>query len=150
MTLAPSGRANIAVSNKLPFGAPAEMYGIDDTVWLLLSSDHGNAYRVAYLAGDRELDLVAGRYFSLREDGGRLLAGTHTKVLVIDPRSKTAASRAVDPGETPAGLSTAGVTFRGSSYSVKDPSEIVEQRPLDLSRGWSEPDLYATTAAAKR
>ena len=151
VTLAPSGRANITVSDKLPLGAPAEMYGIDDTVWLLLSSDHGGAYRVAYLAGDRgQLELVAGRYFSLREDGGRLLAGTQTKVLVIDPRSKTAASRAVDPGETPVGLSTAGVTFRGSSYSVKDPSEIVEQRPLDLSRGWSEPDLHATTAAAKR
>jgi hypothetical protein len=150
VTLAPSGRANIALSNKLPFGAPAEMYGIDDAVWLLLSSDHGNAYRVAYLAGDRrQLDLVSGRYFSLREDG-RLLAGTHTKVLVIDPRSKTAASHAVDPGETPVGLSSAGVTFRGSSYSVKDPSEIVEQRPIDLSRGWSEPDLRATTAAAKR
>ena len=151
VTLGSNGRATIAVSEKLPLDAPAEMYGIDDTVWLLLSTDHGDGYRVAYLIGDRgQLDLVAGRYFSLREDGDRLLAGAHAKVLVIDPRSKTAAARAVDPGETPVGLSSAGVTFRGSSYSVKDPSEIVEQRPLDLSRGWSEPDLRATSAAAKR
>lgn len=151
VTLASNGRATLAVSDKLPLDAPAEMYGIDDTLWLLLSTDHGDAYRVAYLTGDRgRLDLVAGRYFSLREDGGRLLAGAHAKVLVIDPRSKTAAARALDPAETPVGVSTAGVTFRGSSYTVKDPSEIVEQRPLDLSRGWSEPEQRATAAAAKR
>ena len=145
ITPEPNGRLAIAVSDKLPLGAPAEMYGVDDALWLLLSADHGDAYRVAYVArGADQLDVVAGRYFSLREDGERLVAATHTALLIIDPRTKSAVAQALDPDA----LMAAGVTFRGSSYSVKDPSEIVEQRPLDLSRGWSEPDLRG--AVAKR
>jgi hypothetical protein len=148
---AANGRVTIAVSDKLRLGVPAEMIGIEDTLWLLLSTDHGDAYRVAYVTNDHDqLDVVAGRYFSLREDSGRLVAGAHARLLTIDPRARNAVAHTLDATDMPGGLVvTGGVMFLGSSYGVKDPSEIVERRPLDLSRGWSEPELRSASAATR-
>jgi hypothetical protein len=151
VTVTGNARATIAVSLPLAFGAPAEMFGTDDTLWLLVSSDGGEAYRVAYVTGDRtQLDVVAGRYFSLRQDGGGLVADAQTKALLIDPRNRTGELQTLDAKTARGRVSTAGVTFRGSSYSVKDPSEIVEQRPLDISRGWSDPELLDGAVATRR
>ncbi len=138
VTPAAHARATIAVSDALPLGVAAEMHAIDDTLWMLLGTKSGHAYRIACLDARGRLDVFRGNYFSLRRAGGELMAGA--RLYSIDPHSRTAQVRALDSIEILGGVIGTGVTFVGSSYSVKDPSEIVEQRPIDLSRGWSEPE----------
>ena len=98
----------------------------------MLSGGGRDGNRVAYLSGDgKELSVLSGNYFSLQNEGNTLFALSHTAQVIIDPRTDTAMTR---PIETK--MLADRVMFLGSSYSVKDPSEIVERRPLDISRGW--------------
>jgi hypothetical protein len=130
-----AGSIGLAMSAKLPCESLAEMHGTDDGLWLLLSVEHGDGYRVAYVAGKDRLNVLSGRYFSLRKQGERLVAAEHSKRLVIDPVTRNAS---MDDAATAAKVGRPGeVVFLGSSYSVKDPSEVVQRRPLDLSRGWA-------------
>ena len=141
--------ADIAVSTPFPLGAPAEMVFINQELWMLTNKNHGDAYNLVFSnAAVDKLFVTSGKYFSLREVSNQLLASTHDTIYSIDPTAKTVAHFKIDAQSlAKAGLGKK-ILFVGSSYGEKDPSEIVEYRPPDISRGWVEPSVVVPVLGA--
>lgn len=147
-----AGEVQLSASRRLPLGVVADMLAVRDTLWLLASRENGDHYELAYVArrGDT-LQRLAGKYFSLREERGKLLATTHSLLFAIDPVTLAVSTARLDPARTLAQFTQNGsVLFVGSSYGVKDNCEVVEHRRVDISRGWMNPglDLYTPVRSA--
>lgn len=154
LTRAVSGAVQIAASRRLPLGVAAELIAVNQTVWMLASRENGEYYELAFISPQREgLQRVSGKFYSLREQQGRLFASTHRTLHVFDPRAGTVAVLDVDTSRAlQRSLGSGQVLFVGSSYGMKDNCEIVEHRRVDISKGWMTPalDLYVPTASIGR
>lgn len=144
-----ASHADITVSATFPLGTPAEMIFINQELWMLTNKNHGDTYNLVFAnAAADKLFVTSGKYFSLRKDHGQLLASTHDTLYAIDTSAKTVASFKVDAPSLAKTALGKKILFVGSSYGEKDPSEIVEYRPPDISRGWLEPNVVAPVLGA--
>lgn len=154
LTRTASGAVQIAASRRLPLGVAAELIAVNQTVWMLASRENGEYYELAFISPQREgLQRVSGKFYSLREQQGRLFASTHRTLHVFDPRAGTVAVLDVDTSRAlQRSLGSGQVLFVGSSYGMKDNCEIVEHRRVDISKGWMTPalDLYVPTTSIGR
>ncbi len=141
-------RAEVAVSDRLP-GTPAKMVVANDELWLLLGGNHGDSYRLAYTEfGANRLEVIAGGYHALRQEGGRLYASVYETVYALDPAGKTMTVHASDTAQMlKRAIARRVVLFAGSSYRFKDGSEVVEYQPFDISKGWMGPERDSVPAA---
>ncbi len=147
LTRSAAGHVQLQASQRLPLGVAAGMLSVRDTLWLLSSRDNGEYYELAYVApGSGRLVRVAGKYYSLRALDGQLLAAARRDVHVFDAAGVSVAVLDFDSTHALRRTLQAGkVLFVGTSYAVKDNCEVVEHRRVDVSKGWTTPelDLYA-------
>lgn len=151
LTRTPSGTVQVAASRRLPLGVTVELLAVNQAVWMLSSRENGEYYELAFMTPQGErLQRVSGKFYSLREQQGRLLATTHRTLHVFDPLAGTVAVFGVDATRAlHRSLGSGQVLFAGSSYGMKDNCEVVEHRRVDISKGWMNLalDLYVPTAS---
>lgn len=153
LTRSDAGRVQMQASQRLPLGVAAEMLSVHGTLWLLSSRENGEHYELAYVApGGERLVRVAGKYYSLRALDGQLLATARRDVHVFDAAGVSVAALDFDSSRALRQTLHAGkVLFIGTSYAVKDNCEVVEHRRVDVSKGWTTPELdFFAPAAANR
>lgn len=129
---------DVAMSAKLP-GVPAEIVIANQkTLWLLLSGNHGDHYKLAFVDKDlNRVDVITGKYFSLSEKDGQLMASTYSTLFRIDPSGKTITKlNLTEAGMLARAARNESVLFIGSSYAYRDNCEIVEHAQIDISKGW--------------
>ena len=139
VTLHAANKLEIAVSTKQLPGVAAEMVAAKNGVWMLLGSHHGSDYQLAFVeAGSDRLNVLDGKYYSLRNEDGRLLARNYSTLFEIDPAARTITRFSVDEEHLlERARRASAILFLGSSYVYKDGCEIVEHGRFDLSKGWS-------------
>ena len=110
-----------------------------NTLWLLMSNHHGDDYKLAFIdASEDQLNVLDGKYYSLRNEDGHILARNYSTLFEIDPATKTITRFNLDEENLLArSRRDSAVIFLGSSYIYKDGCEIVERGRFDLSKGWS-------------
>lgn len=131
-------QVDIAVSTAISAGMPAEIVNMKQNLWMLLSNKQGEFYKLAYLdKGGDTLDVITGKYFSLSDSGGQLMASAYATSFKIDPVQHTMTRLGlVIPGTLERAAKQDSVLFIGASYAYKDNCEIVEHGVIDISKGW--------------
>jgi hypothetical protein len=151
LTRGDAGRVQIQASQRLPLGVTAEMLSVQGTLWLMSSRENGEHYELAYVApGSERLVRVAGKYYSLRALDGQLLAAARRYMHVFDAAGVSVSALDFDSSRALRQTLHAGkALFIGTSYAVKDNCEVVEHRRVDVSKGWTTPELdfFAPRAA---
>jgi hypothetical protein len=134
-----SGQLGVAASTTPLPGPVAEMVVAKNSLWLLMSNRHGDSYKLAYIeTGNDRLNVLDGKYYSLRSEEGHLLARNYSTLFEIDPVAKTITRYNPDEAHLLArSKRDSAILFLGSSYVYKDGCEIVEHGRFDLSKGWS-------------
>jgi hypothetical protein len=125
------------MSAKLP-GTPAEIFVAGQKVWMLLSSHHGDHYKLAFAdKALNQISVISGKYFSLSELDGQLTASAYSTLYRIDPIHQTMTTlKPTEAGLLARANHNDSVLFLGSSYTYKDGCEIVEHGKIDISKGW--------------
>lgn len=150
LTRSGAGHVQIQASQPLPLGVAAEMLSLHGTLWLMSSRENGEHYELAYVApGSGNLVRIAGKYYSLRALDGQLLAAARRHVHVFDAAGVGVSALDFDSSRALRQTLQAGrVLFIGTSYAVKDNCEVVEHRRVDVSKGWTTPELDFFTPRA--
>lgn len=119
-------------------GTPAELILINQSLWMLLSDSRGEHYKISFI--DKELQHINrlnGKYYSLVEKDGQLLASAYSTFFRIDPVARTLTRVELkEAGLLSRAASKSSVLFIGTSYAYRDNCEIVERGRVDISKGW--------------